>query len=273
MKRLFYIAIPLSILLSCKGKNDGDDQSNANGKQLDQSPVMIQQFKPVINGVWIKKNYIKKLIKSRSPLEAAERAEGITTFYIDTEKITGDSLKVAVNMDNRKDTSVVLRFQPGRNTTTIMLGDDELSYNIKRNDTTLLIYHYNQRKRETTSDKYIKASEKPVGDKLIYNMDYAINRGLMAGNYQAADAAGKNFRVSFTEDGKVSGLPGYSTYFIQNALDDDKDKADLIIFNRGSQGEKIYAFKKEKKSLTLYETTGTGPSLQAGIEKYKLDKK
>ena len=271
MKRIIYLPLILTILISCKSK---DDQDNGSGNRLNESPDLIQQFKPVIGGVWVKKNYIKKLVKSKSPLAAAERVMGITTLYIDTEKLKGDSILVPVSWNNHKGNNVALRFQPGKNTTTIMLGDDELSYSIKRNDTTLIIYHYDDATKETITAKYIKAlNSQPAGD-FNYGMNYMINKGLMAGRYDATDNTGKTYNVIFTEDGKVSGLPGLSTYFVQNDMTGPKQEVDVILFNRGTTNPIAYAFERTKKTLNLYQTTAKPDStLTLGNVVYKLIKR
>jgi hypothetical protein len=206
MKKILYIAAILILFISCKSK-PGDDEGESNNKHLDQSAEMLQQFRPVIHGVWVKKNYIKKVLKTKSPLEAIDRVEGVTTFVVDTTQIKGDKLNVPVSWNNHKAGELTLRFQPGKNTTTIMLGDDELSYTVKRNDTTLIIYHYNDKKHETTSDKYIKAFSKLPPAGISYPMSYLINEGMMSGRYEGTDAAGKKFNIVFTNDGRVSGYP------------------------------------------------------------------
>jgi hypothetical protein len=251
MKRILYIATAaLTLFISCKSK-PGDDDGESSGKQLDQSAEMLQQFKPVIHGVWVKKNYIKKVLKTKSPLEAIDRVEGITTFVVDTTQIKGDKLNVPVNWNNHKAGELTLKFQPGKNTTTVMLGDDELSYTVKRNDTTLIVYHYDEKKHETTSDKYIKAFDKLPPNGIAYPMSYMINEGMMSGKYEGTDAAGKKVNMLLTDNGKVSGYPGLSTYFVQNDLG-EKMGMDVLIFNKGTKEEQTYAFELKKKVLTMH---------------------
>jgi len=255
--------------MSCKSK-PGDDQDSAGNKQLDQSAEMLQQFRPVINGVWVKKNYLKKVLKTKSPLEANDRVEGITTFAIDTNKIKGDKLTVPVSFSNHKKSEITLKFQPGKNTTTIMLGNDELSYTIKRGDTTLVIYHYDEQKHETASDKYIKAFNKQPVEDIGYAMSYMINQGMISGTYQGVDDAGKKFNVTFTDDGKVSGYPGLSNYFVQNDLSGKIKNLDVIVFNRNSKDQRLYAFELHKKMLTLHEIKANADSTSLTADKLKM---
>jgi hypothetical protein len=268
MKRLFYLLILSGLLASCSGNES--DQDAANNKPLDQSQALIHQFKPVIHGVWVKKNYIKKLIKKKSPMAAAERAVGITTMYIDTAKLKGDSIPVPAGWNNHKGSTVTLRFQPGKNTTTIELGTDELSYTIKNGDTTLIIYHYDRDTKETSSAKYIRAMNTQPAGQIGYAMNYMINHGIIAGKYQATDSKGKVSIVKFTDDGKVEGLPGLSTYFIQNDLSaGPKNNFDEVIFNLNGSGQTSYAFTINGKNISLYNISAGTPSNL----KYKLIRK
>jgi PBP1b-binding outer membrane lipoprotein LpoB len=273
MKRLSYLLILLSILASCTG-NEGD-QDASNNRPLDQSAALLHQFKPVINGVWVKKNYIRKLVKSKSPLAAAERAKGITTMFIDTAKLKGDSIVVPAGWNNQKASNVILRFQPGRNTTTVMLGDDELSYTIKNGDTTLVIYHYNPDTKETTSDKYIKAFNKQQSTDVHYAMNYMINKGIISGKYDGTDNAGHKISAAFTDDGKVTGLPGFNTYLVQNyQAADARNATDNIIFNLNQSNQTVYSFSINKRNLSLYQASANNASGQnRGLLKYQLTKK
>ncbi|GGH13428.1 hypothetical protein [Mucilaginibacter phyllosphaerae] len=260
MKRVICFPLILSIFLSCKSKTDDSEQGSSS--RLNQSPALIQQFKPMINGVWVKKDYIKKVKKSKSPLEAVDKGRGITVLYIDTAKLTGDSIIVPVILNNHEGSNLTLKFQPGRNTTTITLGKDELSYKLKK-DTNLIIYHYNPDTRETNTDQYIKAMDKQPAAGLAPGMNFMINQAILSGRYEGADASGKKITANFTNDGKVTGLAGFTTYYIQNDLITDPDHShDEIIFNLGTTGQKAYSFIINKKTLSLYD----------GSEKVKSNK-
>lgn len=246
MKRFIPLILFAALYCSCNNEQQSTD------KPLNQSATLIEQFKPLIHGVWIKKDYIKKVKKSKSPLEAAERSKGITMMLIDTLKMSGESIEVPLIRNNHETGKETLTFEPGRNTTTIMFGKDELSYKLKK-DTTLIIYHYNADTRETDLSQYIKVLDKAPAAGLAAGMDMAINRAIIAGRYEGTDAGGKKIAVNFTDDGKVSGLPGLSTYFVQNYFGPDPGKGhDELIFNRSTTGQKVYSFVLHKKALQLY---------------------
>jgi hypothetical protein len=269
MKRIVYLLLSVSIFLSCKDKT-GDTGQDANGKPLDQSQALMHQFKPLINGVWVKKDYIKKVKKSKSPLEAVEKGTGITIMYIDTAQLKGDSIAVPIILNNHEGTRVSLSFQPGKNTTTVMLGKDELSYKLKK-DTILIIYHYNADSRETDVTQYIKAMDKQPAGGLAAGMNMTINEALLAGKYEGTDALGKRVYATFTNDGKVTGLPGLTTYYIQNDLIADPEHShDEIIFNMKGTGQKSYAFVINKKTISLYDNEG---QVKSNKPSYSLKRK
>ncbi|TWR28342.1 hypothetical protein FPZ42_03765 [Mucilaginibacter achroorhodeus] len=248
MKRFVPLIISAALFCSC------DNNQQSADKPLNQGPELLQQFKPLINGTWVKKDYIKKVKKSKSPLEAVDHGVGVTVFRIDISKMKGDSIPVTAVVNNHEAANLTLRFQPGRNTTTIVFGNDELSYKLKNNDTTLIIYHYDNKTKETSSAQYIKApDENKVGD-LATAMNLMINQAILSGNYQGTDATGKPVNARFTDDGKVSGLPGLSTYFVQNDhIADPQHSHDEIMFNMNAAGQKSYSFIINKKTLYLYD--------------------
>jgi hypothetical protein len=254
MKRLFYLPLIFSILLSCKSKITGDDQDTTTTKPLDQTPELEHLFKPLISGVWVKQDYLKKIKKSKSLVAAADKAEGMTTMAIDTSKMQGDSIMVPVIINNHQGNTVALKFESGRNPNTVVLGNDELSYKIKNTDTTLIVYHYNTETKETMTLKFIKAMQSKPGVQPGDGLNMAVNKSIIAGAYIATDAAGKKYNVSFAPDGEVAGLPGFSTYYVQaDLVTNPKDASDQIIFNLNEKGQKPYLFLIHKNTITLYE--------------------
>jgi hypothetical protein len=271
MKRLVYLPLILCILLSCKSKITGDDQDPSTTKPLDQTPELKHQFTPLINGIWVSQDYLKKVKKSKSPMAAAAKADGVTAMAIDTSKLQGDSIMVPVIINNHEGNNVALRFEAGRNTNTVTLGNDELTYKIKNADTTLIVYHYNTNTKETMTIKFIKALQSNPGIQPSYGLNMAVNKNLMAGTYIAADAAGKKYDVSFSPDGKVSGLPGFSTYYVQiDLVASSKENADQIIFNLNAKRQKPYSFLIHKNTLTLYDNAN---QLKSNKPSFTLNRK
>ena len=182
---------------------------------------------------------------------------------------------VPIGYNDQQGSTVTLKFRPGRNTTTITLGNDELSYNIKNGDTTLIVYHYDAQTRETSTAKYIKVMNAQPVNQVGYGMHFMINKGMISGIYEATDAAGRKYKVVFNDNGKVSGLPGITTYLVQtNHTGNQGIDLDEMIFNLNSSNQKSYAFKIERRVMSLYDTKAIGDTaLVLGKLKYKLVKK
>ncbi|MFD0763644.1 hypothetical protein ACFQZI_02180 [Mucilaginibacter lutimaris] len=271
MKRIFYLPLIISIFLSCKSTTGDSDQDTTAAGRLDQSQDLMHQFKPLINGLWVKKDYIKKVKKSKSPLEAVEKGVGITVMYIDTAQLKGDSIMVPVVLNNHEGANTALRFQAGKNTTTVELGNDELSYKVKNGDTTLIIYSYNEKTKETNTAQYIKAMQnKPAGG-LAQGMSFMINQAILSGDYEGTDASGKKILAKFDDNGNVTGLPGLTTYFVQNDLiADPQHSHDEIIFNLNTEGQKAYSFIFNKRTLNLYDSAD---KTQSNKPSFSLKKK
>ncbi|MBK0377701.1 hypothetical protein [Mucilaginibacter segetis] len=274
MKRYFYVLISLIFIFSCKSNTDQNDQDSVavNSRPLNETPDLIQQFKPVIQGVWVKKDYIKKLIRRKSPLDAMPLATGITTFYIDTDKLKGDSIIVPVGWGNHEGGSLSLKFVSGKEMPSIMLGDNELSYTIKNNDTTLIINHYDAKTQETITEKYTKALNKQPDDELGYGLNNMIN-GIICGTYAVTDNTGRQFNVVFGNNGKVSGFGGVDSFFIANDLGmEPMSNLDEIAFLSNGKAQKSYTFTIKGRKLNLYETKPNADStkLIAGRLAYAL---
>ncbi|RFZ92016.1 hypothetical protein D0C36_11250 [Mucilaginibacter conchicola] len=264
MKQILSLIFCVGIFCACNDPQQAD-------KPLNQSPELIQQFKPLINGVWVKKDYIKKVKKSKSPLAAVERGTGITVLHIDTTKMRGDSISVPTVWNNHEANQITLKFEPGRNTTTIVLGKDELSYKLKNKDTTLIIYHYDEATKETSTAQYVKAMANQSEEAPAYAMNYMINQAILSGNYEGTNAVGKPVKAKFSDDGKVTGLPGLNRYFVQNDLVADPDRShDEIIFNINSKEQKSYSFIINKKTLNLYDDA---EHIQSNKPSYTLKRK
>lgn len=265
MRQILSLFLCAGMFCAC---NNDPQQVN---KPLNQGPELIQQFKPLINGVWVKKDYIKKVKKSKSPLAAVERGMGITVLQIDTAKMQGDTIPVPVVLNNHEGTQLTLKFQPGRNTTTIVLGTDELSYKLKNKDTTLIIYHYDAATKETSTAQYIKAVGALPGEAPASALNYMINHAILSGKYEGTNAAGKPVNATFSNDGKVSGLPGLTRYFVQNDLVANPERShDEIIFNINSKEQKSFSFIINKKTLNLYDDAA---HIQSNKPSYTLKRK
>lgn len=275
MKKILFTFLVVSVFISCKSKTNPtvNDSLVNNSPTKNQTDELIQKFKPFIQGVWVKADYFNKVIKTKSPLAAADEATGITTMYINTDHIKGDSIVVSAGIDNHEGGNPVLKFQPGKNPSSIIFNDGELSYSVENGDTVLTLLQFDEAKKLLIKTKYIKALNKQADDDIGYGMNYIINKNLISGNYTLTDSLGIKTRVTFNNNGKVSYFPGLKTFFIDTDHGNDPmSNLDNIVFNFNTKNYAFYAFKINADTLNLYDTYANADSTELilGKLKYKL---
>lgn len=67
-----------------------------------------------MQGVWVKRDYIEKVIKTQSPIQANDMVIGITTMHFNPAEIDGDRLISQVSYDNHQAGDVILKFEAGK---------------------------------------------------------------------------------------------------------------------------------------------------------------
>jgi hypothetical protein len=256
MKNILYLSLITCLYFSCRSYHKlttRDDTSTTIA--FSQSQKLIEKFKPVIQGVWVKSDYIDKVIKTKSPLAAADKANGITTMYINTEKINGDSLSVDIGTGNHEGSEMILKFKPGKNKKTISFGYSDLGYEINNGDTILVLYYFGKDKYFDPITKYSKVLNKQSNDDLGYGMNYIINKGLISGNYILHDSVGNYSAVNFSDNGTVTGFFNYTKFNFNIDLHSDiRDNLDEIGFDYDTKNNVSYSYKINNDTLNLYTT-------------------
>lgn len=274
MKNIFYAILIFSLLNSCKSNTKQETKDTTAAKSdTKQIKDFIQKFKPIIQGVWIKKNYIDEITKTKSPLAAIDEAHSMTTMYIDTEHIKGDSIMVPVGWGNHDGSQLPLKFVASKGLPIIMLGSAELSYSIEKGDTILFRLEFDEQKKKTIIAKYIRVLKKQPHDDLGYGLALTVNKELIAGQYILTDTTGSNSKINFTEKGDVFGFFKYKKYWINIDLKSDRmDNLDEIGFDYGQKNHISYSYKINADTLNLYETHPNSDSseLILGKRVYKL---
>jgi hypothetical protein len=273
MKHCLYLILMLVLFMSCQSntKPGNQDTIATNGANI-QTQALIKEFLPLINGSWVKKEYIDKIIKTKSPAQAADLAKGLTTMTILTDYLKGDSIIVDAGWENHEGGDLTLKFKPGKTQGSIVLGAFDLKYSVTAHDTTLMLYEYDNEKKTIKVTKY----ERAFADKPGYlgsGTDYLINKAIIAGKYMATDSIGNETKVVFTATGKISGLANFSTYYIFDDLNSDPmTNLDEVIFDTFSKQKLEYTFKINADTLRLFDIKANADSTEAlvGKLKYKL---
>jgi len=130
MKKLYYTTLSLLFCTSCINRP----------KEAVISEKLINEFKPIIQGVWDNKKEMEE-ISSGDPKARDTSADCISVMEIETKEIIGTTLMVHVGLCNGQGTDMMLKFDPGKHTRAIILGDHyELACRTINGDTTLIVY-------------------------------------------------------------------------------------------------------------------------------------
>ncbi|MES2062932.1 MAG: hypothetical protein V4456_13485 [Bacteroidota bacterium] len=269
MKQFLLPVLIIILFASCKSNTKQPlIDSASNTTVVDHSKELIAEFKPIMQGVWVKKSYVDKVIATRSPLAAVDEALDMTALLFDRNTIQGDSLMVLVGWGNHDSSEMTLRFKPGTRKHSLLFGLGELQYAIVNRDTLLTLYWPDEKTHHTKATMYKKSPVK--SDDLGSGLEYFINKGLVTGDYVLKDSTGNTSKVSFNTNGKISGFQNFTNYGINIDLNTDAmDNLDEIGFNNGKGAHKWYSFKINADTLKLYETRPNSDSSLLILDKLK----
>lgn len=276
MKNIFYTFIVISLFFSCKSNNNQAAKDSLTAEPAaDHTNELIKKFGPIIQGNWVKKNYIDKVVEKKSVLAAADEVHDITAMYIDIDSLKKDSLAVVLGWANHDSSEGILKFQQGKNPSSLKFNGGNLEYSINKSDTLLTFSRFDEAKKKIISTTFIRAMIKSPKDDLGYGLSYLINKGLIAGNYLMTDTIGSSSKVTFTNDGKVDGFLNHSKYEINFDLNSDPmDNLDEIGFDRDTKNHASFSYKINADTLSLYNTHPNADSTELILGKrvYKLVK-
>lgn len=197
-------------------------------------------------------------------------------MYIDTGKASGDSLEIGAP-GIHEGASFIVYFRPGLTGTSLItnIRDEntesnfyELGYNISENDTSLRILHYNKEKNIIGQTKYLRSPKNAAG-----SLQFIVNKTLFAGKYRVKDNSGKISYLTFTNDGRVVGLPGVQEYYVlTDFIAGPENNVDQVCFDIQTNHQQCYAFEMEQDTIRLFGIkAGTDLDLlQKGPLQYEL---
>jgi hypothetical protein len=290
MKKIILAFLILSVFIACKSKTQSsnkDSVSNASATAV--TNPLIKEFKPFIDGVWVKTDYIDSLSKNKSPYKSSELLGNVASMIIELPYNNCDSIHIGYSLNNHEGSDFVLYFKTGQlpESLKINLPDYniktnfyELGYHVKNNDTTLILYHYNKNKKLLGSTNYTRVLNRQVNNDLGYGINYITNQKLISGSFESIDTSGNHIDVRFTDDGRVYGFGNSKYYFLNTDFEaGPANNIDQIYFdikpdNVTSQ-QKIYTYKFVKDTIALYSTKTNADSTLLFADKivYKLIRK
>jgi len=289
MRHIFHILICSLFFIACKsdkkvsGSSDTISKSNKNSS----GNRFIEQFRPIIQGAWVSKDYIDVIAKTKSPFVANEKLPNISTILIETKYIKNDTVRTEVGYGNHEGGELMLKFQPGKAKRSIVAylpssfadvdgNSFALGYIVSKNDTTLLLYTYNMKGRLEKIDKYFRVFKNNFeGHELGYATYYAVDKSLITGIYKMIDTNKKTSKVKFDSFGKVADFNDFLNYSVDVDFETPPgNNMDQINFDAGTKHRKSFAFKFDHDTLNLYNTSLDKDSIDLILGKrvYKLIK-
>lgn len=291
MKNLPYLLLITTCLFSCKGNQKAsikksDTLHTKSASLKDQTAGLVIQYQSFIDGAWVNKEYIDEIVRTKSPKEAFNKTGDMTTMLIDVTHIKNDTSRIAVGYGNHEGGEMMLKFLPGRIPGSIRVAEAlvpdsgkwfyELKYAVGNHDTTLMLYSYDVKTNKLKdSTVYIRPSKKFQSTGLGSATYYLVNKVLIAGTYVLADSLNQTKRVIFYADGKVTGLDGYKSYYVNVDFTTPPNNLDDILFSLGGEidkNAKSYAYHFDNDTLKIFETSMAKDSIDEvlGKLKYKL---
>lgn len=286
MKNGAFLIIVLTALISCKSKTK-TPVSDTVLQTINTSvkPSLLQQFKPIMQGSWIKSDYITDLSQTKSPYISSKKLTNAVALEIELNEVQDDSVKVGVSLNNHEGTEFTLFFKQGHKPNSLKTNwvdykvssnFYELGYQITGGDTSLFLYHYNKNNHIIDSVKYTRVLAKQKDNDLGYGITYITNKLLISGNYELIEDNGATSKISFNNEGKVSGFPDYETYYVNtDFVAGPQNDLDQFSFNINTKQQKDYLFKINLDTLNIYNIDFSADSvhLKWGTLKYKLVKR
>jgi hypothetical protein len=250
---------------------------------IDQTKELIRKFKPIIQGVWVKSNYVSAICKTKSAHKSSNELGGVASFIIGLESIKSDSVHVGYSLNNHEGSDFVLHFLLGKNSNCLKtsLRDDELSSNFyelgyvtKEKNTTLVLYHYTKNNHLIDSTNYFKVAGKDSGENdMSWGIQHIINEKLISGNYTTTDSTGAVLKIRFDNNGTVSGFYDFKKYFINTDFEAEAEpdnNLDEIGVYESNIGKAIwYPFKINSDTLDLYVPMKNADSTLLSLDKLK----
>jgi len=285
MKNYHLILLCFYVFISCKSnsKTPVKDTLKNSAAANHQADSLIKIFKPFIQGVWVKSDYVNDLKNTRSPFASKEKLGGVASLIINLADERTDSTHIGYSLNNHEGSDFVLYFKKGQMETSLKTGLPdydiksnfyELGYSLIGNDTSLVLYHYNKERKIINKIFYTRVALKAEDETdAAWGITYITNKLLITGKYLAIDTAGTNSSVEFGNDGKVSGFQGYKSFYINTDFAaGPENNVDDIVFDLNTKTHRPYIYNFKDDTLYFYVEGANADSteLVPGKLKYKL---
>lgn len=289
MKRILLLLLPLTALLSChsdhkKANTDTIKKPNAATNQVlsKETLALIDEFKPIISGIWVRTDYITDLKKTLSPYKSSDKFGSVSGISIEPFNKRSDSTNIGYSLANHEGNSCALYFKRGSKPNSLKTGYNdysgngsqyELGYSIIKKDTSLILYSLDDKNKVIDKTFYKKVADKDNGESdAAWGINFYTKKLLVAGTYNFIDSLGKHGFCKFTAEGKLYGFGDFENYDIGTDFSvGPGNKEDQIFFNINTPKQKTYSFQIKADTLNIFEIDNIDTEDEkVGKLKYKL---
>lgn len=270
MKQIVALILITIFFLGCSSNKTTNNDKNQNDS-------LQQSFVPIINGVWVLKDYINDIEKTKSPLKSADKLQGIVTLIIDGET-QKDSIEVGISWNNHEGNSFIAYFKLGNNKSSLKTNIPdyenttnyyELGYELEKNDTILNIYHYNKTNKLLDKKQFIKVAKKQTDNDVGWGIQLIVNKKILNGDYSIIDSTNSVKIATFKNDGTIIGFNNFKNFYIlTDYMGGPETNNDGICFN----SNKCFAFETKGDTIYLYNTKSVDENEKLDKLIYKLVK-
>lgn len=271
----FLILVPVAIFFfACADPNSENSFPEKTSAFLPDSSK--QRLLTIIEGGWLNEAYVKALLQSHSPMEAAAAGWPEQQMAFDIANVDGDTMRNAqgrlhYHEGERFD---VVFYRKENGSTGMRIDEDKnflrqqllLDYTIENGDTLLLLTIAGSNKTMRFQRQFRKFPES--GPVVLTAMEYRVNKEMVAGKWKSNDDT-----VQLNADGTVTHFNHWQRYAITTEHDHPQSRPDEISFYNDSAGV-VYAFTLRDNRLNLYELeeSNDGQEFSRGKLMYSFSK-
>ena len=223
---------------------------------------LLEKFKPYLHGIWVSKDYIDNIEKTKSPIKSSDMLHFVSEFSIDTTDLEGDSMHVGAAFGNHEGGDFILYFKEGHIPgclATSLKGFEtnsdtyELGFLIEGPDTLLVLHYIDNNIQSGSLLKYIKSSKTRSNGELD-GLQYTVNNKLATGRYTVLDSTGNSTNVQLTTDGKIKGFKDFKTYYIlTDFVAEPENITDQICLDIQTSKQRCYGFNIVADTISLFD--------------------
>jgi hypothetical protein len=253
-KKHFLFLVILIASCSFRTKEDNDIQEN------------IFVINRILNGVWVREDYINSLRVNKSPSKASEFLKEEVSLIFDTASLNIDTLEIGVSFNNHEGGNYFLPIKDFKGNKARIYAPEqtksnkEIEFSITEKDTFLFLTKFSKTGKIISKTKFVRvlSNVELINNDLGFGIEYITNVLVIEGEYLLIDSLDNiiSRNINFNKVGSISGWEGINRY---NLLTDfvefeEKMKDDIIILsgNRNVQKKNEFKYQFINDTIMIY---------------------